>query len=167
MNFFESELRKIMGNSNIVDNMTFVGRSCFGEIGKDLRARIEFAIDGTIDHYSALRITILNRTSGTVDQMKIRLDEILGIQPVTNSNFPDGISPYIWIYRSKPEWYVFKPGPDDYKKIGETIRGYVDVFRTREERKPALDASINQAKQQNASQKKAAYTKNTKLEPER
>lgn len=167
MNFFESELRKIMENRDIVDNMTFVGRSCFGDIGKDLRARIEFAIDGTIDHYSALRITILNRTNGTVDQMKIRLDEILGIQKVLNSNFPEGISPYIWIYRSKPEWYVFKPGPNDYKKIGDTIRSYVDVFRSCEERKPALDASIDQAKQQNSSHKKNAYTKDTKQEPER
>ena len=66
MNFFESELRKIMENRDIVENMTFVGRSCFGDIGTDLRARIEFAIDGTIDHYSALCITILNRTNGTV-----------------------------------------------------------------------------------------------------
>lgn len=167
MNFFESELRKIMENRDIVENMTFVGRSCFGDIGKDLRARIEFAIDGTIDHYSALRITILNRTNGTVDQMKIRLDEILGVQPVTNPNFPEGISPYIWVYRSKPEWYVFKPGPNDYKKVSETIRSYVDVFRTHEERKPSLDTSIGQAKQQSAAQNKTAHAKDTKEKPER
>ena len=166
MNFFESELRKIFANSDTLENPTYVGRSCFGVIGKDLRARVEFVIDGTIDHYSALRITILNRTNGTVDQMKIRLDEILGKQAVSNPSFPAGVSPYIWIY-NEPEWYVFKPGPKDYQKMHDTISSYLDVFRVKEERKPALDASIHRANQKNAAQKNTEKTREKDSAPER
>lgn len=167
MNFFESELRKVFANSDTLENPTYVGRACFGDIGEDLRARVEFAIDGTIDHFSALRITILNRTGGTVDQMKIRLDEILGKQSVRNPNFPDGISPYIWIYRSIPEWYVFKPGVTDYQKMHDTISSYLDVFRVRDERKAALDASIDRATQKNTVNKNTKKTKEKSAEPER
>lgn len=167
MNFFESELRKIFANSDTLENPTYVGRACFGDIGEDLRARIEFTIDGTIDHYSALRITILNRTNGTVDQMKIRLDEILGKQSVRNPSFPDGVSPYIWIYRSIPEWYVFKPGSKDYQKMHDTIRNYLDVFRGKDERKPALDASIDRANQKNTVKKNTERPREKASEPQR
>ena len=42
MNFFESELKKIMGNSNILKDQKYVGRMCYGTISEDLRARVEF-----------------------------------------------------------------------------------------------------------------------------
>ena len=52
MNFFESELKKIIGNSAILKDQKYVGRMCYGTIGGDLRARVEFvtlgvsAVDG-------------------------------------------------------------------------------------------------------------------------
>lgn len=167
MNFFEQELRKIFANSDTLENPTYVGRACFGDIGKDLRARIEFAIDGTIDHYSALRVTILNRTGGTVDQLKLRLEEVLGTKSVPgNPNFPGGIKPHIWIYQ-KPEWYAFSPALDDYKKMHDSISQYIDVFRTREDRKPSLDTSIGHAKEQQLAQNSTQSVKQTKAQPER
>lgn len=167
MNFFEGELRKIFADSNILENPTYVGRSCYGDIGKDLRARIEFAINDTIDHYSTLRITILNRTGGTVDQIKLRLDEILGTKAVPgNINFPGGVKPYIWTYRSESEWYAFKPVEEDYRKMHDSIGRYIDVFRTREERKPALESTIDQAKKHTAAQNRAGNTKEVRPEPE-
>ena len=166
MNFFENELRKIFENSYTLENPTYVGRACFGDIGEDLRARVEFVIDGTVDHYSALRITVLNRTNGTVDQMKVRLDEILGKQAVSNPNFPHGVSPHIWIYQ-QPEWYVFKPGPKDYQQMHDCISRYLDVFREKDARKPALDASIARANQKNPSKKDSEKPKERASEPER
>ena len=41
MNFFESELKKIMGDSAILKDQKYVGRMCYGTIGGDLRTRLE------------------------------------------------------------------------------------------------------------------------------
>lgn len=51
MNFFESELKKIMGDSAILKDQKYVGRMCYGTIGGDLRARVEFVTLGVSDHW--------------------------------------------------------------------------------------------------------------------
>lgn len=53
MNFFESELKKIMGDSAILKDQKYVGRMCYGTIGGDLRARVEFVTLGVSDHLQA------------------------------------------------------------------------------------------------------------------
>lgn len=149
MNFFEQELRKIFDGSDVLDNPTFIGRACFGDLGTDLRARIEFAIHNTIDHYSTLQVTVMNRKDGQVDRIKLHLSELLGRKSVPdNTYFQDGINPYIWTYRGESEWYVYKPGPDDYRKLREGVKQYLDVFRSVDERKPALSDTIQGAKSQ-------------------
>ena len=55
MNFFESELKKIMGNSSILKNQKYVGRMCYGTISEDLRARVEFVTLGVSDHYAGIK----------------------------------------------------------------------------------------------------------------
>lgn len=147
MNFFESELRKLFADASTIDNPTFVGRSCFGEIGNDLRVRIEFADPRTVNNYTSLRVSILNRTAGVVDRMEFRLDELLGIKQVPhNTNFPNGVQPYIWVYNGEAQWYAFTPNASDYKIMRTAVGRYVDVFRTREERKPELSSVIKNAK---------------------
>ena len=55
MNFFETELKKIMRNSAILKDQKYVGRMCYGTIGGDLRARVEFVTLGVSDHYAELK----------------------------------------------------------------------------------------------------------------
>lgn len=50
MNFFESELKKIVGNSDILKDQRYVGRMCYGSLGGDLRARVEFVTLGVNPH---------------------------------------------------------------------------------------------------------------------
>lgn len=146
MTFFEQELRKLVENSDILQNPAFIGRACFGDVGNDLRARIEFVINGTIDHYSALQMTMMNRTNGVVDRLTLRLEDIIGVKSIPgNPNFPRGVSPHIWVYQGKAEWYAYKPTPEDYHKLRESIKDYVDVFRPLKERKPSLADSIKGA----------------------
>ena len=146
MTFFEQELRKLVENSDILRDPSFIGRACFGDVGNELRARIEFVINGTIDHYSALQVTMMNRTNGVVDRLLLRLEDIIGIKSIPgNPNFPRGVSPHIWVYQGKAEWYAYKPSPEDYHNLRESIKDYVDVFRPREERKPSLSDSIKGA----------------------
>ena len=87
MNFFESELRKIMGNSSVLKDQKYVGRICYGTISKDLRARVEFVTLGICDHYAGLKISIINRKEGVVDSMLLRFTDVLGKQKTNNPDF--------------------------------------------------------------------------------
>ena len=146
MNFFESELRKLFEDEGIFENPTFVGRSCFGDIGENLRCRIEFVTQSYAHTYSALRMSILNRQDGVVDRMDLNFSDILGIKSVPgNPNFRNGVSPHIWLSDGKASWYAYKPTDADYSKIRKSTTEYLNVFRSPQERKPSINALIQDA----------------------
>ena len=89
MNFFESELKKIMRNSAILKDQKYVGRMCYGTIGGDLRARVEFVTLGVSDHYAGIKASIINRKEGVVDSVLLRFTDIWGKQKVSNPNFKE------------------------------------------------------------------------------
>ena len=39
MNFFEGELRKLLGDSDVISDPSFAGRACLGTLGKDPQDR--------------------------------------------------------------------------------------------------------------------------------
>lgn len=127
MNFFEQELRRLFDNGEAIQNPKFVGRVCLGELGGDLRARAEFVTMGYADHYEALRLTVLNRTDGEVDQLTVRICEAIGRKNDT-APFHRG-TPYIWTYDGKSEWYGYQPTDADYRALQQVARDYLDVFR--------------------------------------
>ena len=119
MNFFESELKKIMGDSAILKDQKYVGRMCYGTIGGDLRARVEFVTLGVSDHYAGIKASVINRKEGVVDS----------IQKVSNPNFKEGVNPHIWTDSGKSDWYVFRPGAAEYQKVADTLENYMSVFQ--------------------------------------
>ncbi|MSS91338.1 hypothetical protein FYJ45_24805 [Eisenbergiella tayi] len=129
MNFFESELKKIMGNSNILKDQKYVGRMCYGTISEDLRARIEFVTLGVHDHYAGLKTSIINRKEGVVDSMLLRFTDIWGKPKVSNPNFREGVNPHIWTDNGKSDWYVFHPTNADYQKLAAGVENYLSVFQ--------------------------------------
>lgn len=130
-NFFEQELRKLFADGSIIDDPKFVGRACLGSLDGDLRVRAEFITMGIAEHYSALRLTVLNRKEGVVDKSVLRFKDILGKKAVDNPNFRDGVSPYIWDDRGKADWYVYRPTPADFEALRQAADDYLDVFRER------------------------------------
>ena len=78
MNFFESELKKIMGDSAILKDQKYVGRMCYGTIGGDLRARVEFVTLGVSDHYAGIKASVINRKEGVVDSILLQFSDIWG-----------------------------------------------------------------------------------------
>ena len=92
MNFFESELKKIMGDSAILKDQKYVGRMCYGTIGGDLRARVEFVTLGVSDHYAGIKASVINRKEGVVDSILLQFSDIWGKQKVIRTcsmNKPD------------------------------------------------------------------------------
>lgn len=127
MTFFEQELRKIVGNA--YPNTTFVGRACYVRLNNVNRAKIQFVTCGTADHYEALQMTILNRSDGQIDSLRLRFKDVLGMKRISNPNFPNGISPHAWTYNGKTEWYAYHPNSQDYQKLTDAVSDYLEVFQ--------------------------------------
>ena len=60
--FYEQELQKIVGER--YPDATYVGRTCYVQLGDMNRAKIEFVKGIQADRYIALQLTILNRCEG-------------------------------------------------------------------------------------------------------
>lgn len=129
MNYFEQELRRLFGNDAAISGKRFVGRAFFGKLTDNLRVRVDFVTMGTADQYEALKAAVINRNDGPVDTLTLRFSDLLGRKSVNNPNFREGISPYIWKYGDKIEWYVYKPTKADYDQISEALNDYFDVYR--------------------------------------
>ena len=129
MNFFESELKKIMGDSAILKDQKYVGRMCYGTIGGDLRARVEFVTLGVSNHYAGLKASVINRKEGVVDSILLRFSDIWGKPKVSNPNFKEGVNPHIWTDNGKSDWYVFYPGAAEYRKAADTLENYLSIFQ--------------------------------------
>jgi hypothetical protein len=129
MTTFEQELRKLFDNDTVFSDTRFVGRTCYGKISDSLRVRAEFVTLGHADKYEALKISLINRTEGAIDNTLLRFKEVLGKKQVDNPNFKEGVDPHLWKYQDELEWYVYKPIPADYKKLVNEVDNYLEVFR--------------------------------------
>ena len=126
---FENELRNIFDGIESLTNKKYIGRAFYGNIDKDVRLKGEFISLNTYEHYDALRITSIRRDDGEIDIVIIRFKDTWGMKPVANGNFPNGVSPHMWIDRGQLEWYAYAPNPRDYEILSDQITDYVDVFQ--------------------------------------
>ena len=127
MNFFEQELRKLFEDE--YSDATFVGRNCYVPLGDRVRACVSFKTSGYADHYDTLHVKVLDRKDGPIDNITIRLSELLGTKQSRSPYLKDGVQPHIWMDRGKPEWYGFTPSASDYQKMREEVADYIEVFR--------------------------------------
>ena len=127
MTFYEKELRKIV-EPNYPD-ATYVGRACYVRLNEMNRAKIQFITNGIASHYESLRVTILNKQDGDVDNLVLRFSDLLGKKMVSNPNFRDGVMPHIWDDHGKVDWYVYHPTSQDYQKLSNAVNDYLDIFQ--------------------------------------
>lgn len=127
MTFFEQELRKIVEPQ--YPAATFVGRACYVRLSEMNRAKIQFITTGIASHYEALRLTILNRQEGDVDNLVLRFSDLLGKKTVSNPYFRDGVMPHIWDDHGKADWYVYHPTRQDYQALSHAVSEYLEIFQ--------------------------------------
>ena len=94
MTFYEQELRKIVGER--YPDATYVGRACYVRLSDMNRAKIQFVTGIVSNQYNALQMTILNRSEGQVDTLRLRFSDLLGTKVTSNPNFRNGVDPHIW-----------------------------------------------------------------------
>lgn len=125
MSFFTNELMKCTEG--------FEGRKCIGNamyipLGENNRLKIFFTTLGYADHYEALSISAVDKNNGVIDKNTIKFADIWGKRQVSNPNFKDGITPYIWKYGNDVSWYVYTPTPRDIELLAEQISNYAELF---------------------------------------
>lgn len=139
MTFFEQELRKIFDHDKVFPGTRFIGNACYGRLTDDIRVKVCFVTGRIADNYDALKVTLLNRKEGPIDSMTLPFGDLWGVKKGNNSNIQEGISPHIWNYNGKVEWYAYQPKQADYKQLADTVRTYVEVFQ-----EPVLDRKMAQ-----------------------
>jgi hypothetical protein len=153
--------------------VTFAGRACYGDLGGQNRAKLQFVTTGYADNYSTLEVNILNRTDGKVDSLLFRFEDIWGRKLTDNPNFShsDGVSPHIWTQGLKSDWVVYKPTPRDFELLAESVNNYLSVFVEhdidREREKSPFDKALSRGKEKSEAYKTQKSDKtNTKNKEE-
>lgn len=129
MTVFDQELHKLFGNNKVFEETRIVGNTCYGMLTDNIRVKINFQTGGVADHYDRLKVTLLNRNEGPIDNMVIRFCDLWGRKQVSNPNFKDGIAPHLWSGYGEVSWYVYQPTKADYRQLTEAVSTYLDVFR--------------------------------------
>ena len=125
MNFFEKELRNLFGNSPMLRDAHYCGRTCLAKLDEELRVKLQITTTGYADHYDAIKLAVINRTDGVVDQQLFRFSDIIGQQAVKGM---DPINPHIWDYNGRLEWY--RPiSQEQRSQIANTILDYVGMYQ--------------------------------------
>lgn len=125
MNFYEKEMRNFFGNSELLQDAHFCGRTCLARLDEDLRVKLQLTTTGIIDQYDAIKLSIINRTDGVVDQQLFRFSDIIGKQL---RNGKDAIEPHIWEYDGKLSWYL-PITQVNRTQIADTILDYVGMYQ--------------------------------------
>ena len=142
MNDFEKALRGLLDGNTHFDKLTYVGRSCFGQLNNRVRARLEFVTLGHAEHYEALRVTLLDREDGKIDVSTLRFAEVWGNKKVSNPNFKEGIHPHLWNDGGDADWYVYHPTAADAKVLCGQLNDYLSVFEPNYGQSPAHEQEI-------------------------
>lgn len=125
MNFFEKELRDLFGSSTTLRDAHYCGRTCLAKLDEDLRVKLQFTTTGYADHYDAIKLAVINRTDGVVDQQLFRFSDIINQQ---HSPGMMSVTPQIWDDNGKPEWY--RPiSQEQRSQIANTILDYVGMYQ--------------------------------------
>lgn len=125
MNFYEREMRLIFGDSSMLNEAKFTGRTMLAKLDGELRVKLQFISTLIKDQYDAVQATIINRTDGMVDRQTFQFVDIIGRQKHASL---DEIAPYIWEYRGEAEWYV--PVTATQKaQIADTVLDYVGMYQ--------------------------------------
>ena len=125
MNFFEKELRDLFGSSTTLRDAHYCGRTCLAKLDEDLRVKLQFTTTGYADHYDAIKLAVINRTDGVVDQQLFRFSDIIDQQ---HSPGMMSVTPQIWDDNGKPEWY--RPiSQEQRSQIANTIMDYVGMYQ--------------------------------------
>ena len=125
MDYFEHEMQMFFGESALLSTDTvFSHRAMVSDIGKDLRAKVEFINTKIASQYDALKLSIINRTMGVVDTQTFKFSDIIGKK--------NGYDPYIWENDGTAKWYGYRPNALEFERIQGKVEEYIEIYADQE-----------------------------------
>lgn len=135
MNFFEQELRRLFEGLSLLGNPRFMGNTCIAALSACNLAKIRFTSLQNNGCYDALRVDIINKTTGPVDNIVIDIALVLGKKETDHPYFTDGIYPSITVAgtltrtaRPTASWNIYQPVAEDYNALCDAVMQYVGAF---------------------------------------
>lgn len=126
MNFYEQEMRKMFGETDLVTDKKFTGRTMLAKLDEEKLLKLQFVTTGYADHYTAILVSIIGKNEGVVDKQLIRFSDVVGMYNRGNGLSP--IEPHMWEYNGKPEWYT--PLTASQKQsIARAVLDYAGMFQ--------------------------------------
>lgn len=126
MNFFEKEMRMMFGNTNIIQNPKFVGRTMLGQLDDDLRVKLQFISTFVSKNYDAIQVSIINRTDGVVDKETMKFGDIIGLK---NDPCGNKVHPYMWEQSDKAAYWYIPVSISDKAQISDAVLDYVGMYQ--------------------------------------
>lgn len=129
MNFYEQEMRQMFGDTDMIRDAKFAGRTMLGKLDDDLRVKLEFVYTHTYEKYDSITATLINRTDGVVDKQTFRFGDIIGPYRMKSGSLVD---PHMWAYGNNPEWYT-PISLAQKAQIADTVLDYVSLYQSEDQ----------------------------------
>lgn len=117
MNIFETELKKMTAECEILKNPKLVGSICIARLTDILTVEIGFANSNVRGKSYGIRITVLNRHQGEVDSLEVSFTDICGGKETW----------FVWS-SDESKWYNYCPTTADYANMAKAISDYLENF---------------------------------------
>ncbi len=115
----------MFGNSDILQNPKFVGKTMLAKLDGDLLVKLQFIASHISGQYNTVQLTLINRTDGVVEKQHFKFSDIIG-QYIRSGREP--LNYHMWEYDNKAEWYT--PITLAQKaQIADTILDYVGMYQ--------------------------------------
>lgn len=117
MNYLQDQLKRFFSDRPEFENASYIGRACYVPLGEGLRLKAEFFNQGYADHYSALRLEVINNEQ-TADITVLRFSDYWNREKHN----------YIWDYYGKMSWYHGDPTNAEIKSVVDDVCEYISIY---------------------------------------
>lgn len=124
MTFFAQELKHIAEYSEYIHGEKYIGNTLVFALTGNVTARIEFATAMIADHYSIIRIKLINKNEGAIDTLGLTIADVIGKKRAVFGE----VAPHIWKNGNDVDWYGYHLKVNDYIEIAAEIDNYLSCF---------------------------------------
>jgi hypothetical protein len=125
MNFFEKEMRQMFGDSDILQEAKFTGKTMLAKLDDELRIKLQFTASYIGGQFDSIQMTVINRMDGVVDKQQFKFSDIIG--KFTRPG-REPLDYHMWEYQGKPEWYT-PISLTDKARIADAVLDYAAMYQ--------------------------------------
>ena len=128
MNFFEQQMRQMFGDTDIIREPKFIGKTMIGKLDDELLVKLQFISSFNSTEYTAVQASVINRTEGVVDNQTFEFSDLIGIQIFDSG---EKVEPHMWERGGNSDWFI--PVTDAQKEqIACAVLDYVGMYQEEE-----------------------------------